>query len=59
MMKEGTLVPCDNRDCGLSGAMPTLAVGMFAGVAKHAHGKRGHGTHSFNDRTVLGFVGKR
>ncbi len=32
--------------------MPTLVVGMFAGVAEHAHGKRGHGTHSFNGHTV-------
>ncbi len=33
--------------------MPTLAVGMFCNAHKHAHGKRGHGTHSFNGRTVL------
>jgi len=27
-----------------AGAMPTLAVGMFVGVAEHAHACRGHGT---------------
>ena len=33
--------------------MPTLAVGMFCNAHKHAHGKRGHGTRSFNCHTVL------
>jgi len=39
------------RQWDKQGAMPTASVGMFCNAHKHAHGKRGHGTRSFNCHT--------